>query len=387
MTGTLIVLGASIALLWALGAFALTANREIDRQLDTSRFVYPLGAGVHAYRDGFAGLDPAGNAKAFVPGDLFAGLFEAEVNNSAGAAAAKSAAVICEGVFALPLTGVTKADVGKPCYAIDDTSVALTGHPDAYVGRIVDLADAANYALVRLRAFGERAPSGEGCILLELSGHETFAATGATAGTSPVGAFDLKSILGTGWVPNDAEDGGIKGDFDATAEVALLSARTPNDCLPIDKGLTFEVDLVVADKGDAAALDIDFGFGTALTANSEANIDHADMVQLAAFHMDGNSDNILAQSDDNTTDVAAVDTTIDNDSATDVPKRFKIVVRPSGAVEFWINNARVLTATAFAMLSTALVSAFINAEKTSDDTTASILFRNWRVGAGMSRAA
>lgn len=225
-------------------------------------------------------------------------------------------------------------------------------------------------------------------MLLELSGYEAFAETGATAGTATIGAFDFKTILGLGATMSDTEDGGILGTFDATAEVALASLRTRNDCLPIDKGLTFDVELCVTDKGDATALDIDWGFGTALTTNSEASIDHADMVQLAAFHMDGNSDDVLAQSDDNTTDVAAVDTTINNDSTTDVAKKYKIVVRPTGSVEFYCDSgsgfARLLSSTTFAMLSSANVAAFINMEKTSDDTTAVILFRKLRIAAGMA---
>jgi hypothetical protein len=246
--------------------------------------------------------------------------------------------------------------------------------------------DATDKAIIMLKRPGERAPNGRGCIELSVTGHENFAATGATAGTTSVGAFDLKSILGTGWVCNDAEGGGIKGDFDATAEIALCSCRARNDCLAVDGGLTMDVDLCVADKGDDAALDIDFGFGTALTTNSEADIDHADMVQLAAFHLDGNSDNVLFQSDDNTTDVAAVDTTVDNDSTTDAFKHYKIVVRPDGTVEAWVDGVRKLSTTAFALLSTAVVAPFINMEKTSNDTTASIIFRNLRV-AGAALAA
>jgi len=128
--------------------------------------------------------------------------------------------------------------------------------------------------------------------------------------------------------------------------------------------------------------------GTALTTNSEANIDHADMVQLAAFHMDGNSDNILCQSDDNTTDVAPVDSTIDNDSTTDVPKHLHICVRPSGDVEFWVDNSRVLATTTFKVAADAELAAFVNMEKTANDTSATVIVRNLRVaGAAAAKAA
>lgn len=365
---------------------ALTANADRARMVDQDVRTFPVGGSRHIFRSGLVGLDPAGMLKPFEPGDLFAGVAYEEKDNSAGAAGALNCRVYTLGDFVLPLTGVDEEDIGKPAFATADDACALTGHPDAFVGRVLGV-NGTNEAIVRLRAWGEVAPNGLGSIELTLSGHETFAATGATAGTSFVGAFELKSILGPGFVVNDEEDGGIELEFDATAEVALASVRTTHDILPVDKGLTFEAYIVVTDKGDAAAIDIDFGFGTALTTNSEANIDHADMAQLAAFHLDGASDNILAQSDDATTDVAPVDTTIDNDSTTDTFKHFKLIVRPGGTVEFWIDGARVLASTVFAVLSTANLAAFINMEKTSDDTTARLVVKNLRIGAGCMAAA
>ena len=103
-------------------------------------------------------------------------------------------------------------------------------------------------------------------------------------------------------------------------------------------------------------------------------------MQLACFHTDGNVLNILAQSDDDTTDVAAVDTTIDNSLT--VVKKFKIVVRPTGAVEFWIDSVRVLAATTFAVLSTATLSGWINLEKTTEDTAAVVKVYKLRVAGG-----
>lgn len=359
---------------------ALTANRNVDRLVDQELREYPVGAAEHIYRNGLVGVDPAGHAKAFVPGDIFVGVAYEEIDNSAGVAANKYARVYTEGDFAMALANAAHTDTGHPVFATDDATLGRSGHPDAFVGTVVHKdKDASGFAIVRLRRADEKPPNGIGSIELVLTGHETFSETGATAGTFNLNGFDAKSALGLGILMEDAENGGITCQFDATAEIALASVRTTDDRLPVDKGVTFEVDLVVSDKGDDAALDIDFGFGTPLTSNSEADIDHVDMVQLACFHLDGNSDDILAQSDDNTTDVAAVNTTIDNDSATDVSKKFKIIVRPDGTVEFWIAGARVLSATSFAVLSTSLLAAFINVEKTSNDTLAVLTFRNLRV--------
>lgn len=376
----LITLAAGLAL--AFGpAWALTANTQRNRFADQEIRQHAVAAGVRIYKGANVGADPAGYAKPFVPGDLFLGIAYGEADNTSGAAGAISVPVQTTGDWELPLAGVALADVGKPVYATDDGAYALTGHPDAYVGRIVHYF-ASGKAVVRMRGPGETAPNGAGSVTLRLTGHETFTATGATAGTAPVGAFDLKSILGPGFAVRDAEDGGIVLAFDATAEVALASVRTPHDILPVDKGLTAEFDLVVSDKGDAAAIDFDVGFGTALTANSEANIDHADMVNLFAVHLDGNSDNILLQSDDNVIDVPPADTGVDNDSTTDVPKKFKLIIRPTGACECWINGVRQLPSTAFAVASAANLAFFANAEKTSDDTTFEAILRNLVIKAG-----
>lgn len=361
-------------------ALAADAQRTFAASQDLRE--YPVGAAEIIYKGAFVGVDPAGYAKAFEPGDLLVGVAYEYINNSAGAAGATDVRVHTQGDLEFTLSGAALTDVGKPVFATDDNTISLTGHPDAFVGWIVHYVSTST-VLVRQKAFGEVPPNGEGSITLALSGHEAFTATGATAGTAILGGFDFKTILGPGALMKDAEDGGIQLAFDAAAEIALASIRTRNDCLPIDKGLSFDIDISVIDNGDAAAPDLDVGFGTALNANSEANIDHAEMVQLFAFHFDGNDEDIDLQSDDNTTDVAAVDTTINNVSGT--YKHLKGIVRPDGTCEAWIDGARVLATTSFAMLSTALVAFFVNLEKTSDDTTYEVIFRNLVVKAGMSQ--
>lgn len=363
----------------------------------TSNRTLPVAKNEVIWRGAAVGRNPAGYAKEFVPGDVLVGFaeheFKADTTDGSPSLAGEqtSAGQKMLNIIAyadnvkLPVSGAVRADIGRWVYATDDATFSFIGHPDAIVGRVIDF-DSSGVVICEMRNIGYRPSQATGSQELTLTGNEAFTATGATAGTATIGAFDFKTILGLGATMNDAEDGGHLGTFDGTAEVALASLRTRNDTLPIDRGLTFDVDFCLTDKGDASAIDVDIGFGTALTTNSEADIDHADMVQLAAFHLDGNSDDILAQSDDNTTDVAAVDTTINNDSTTDVAKHLKIIVRPSGAVEFWINGARVLASTTFAMLSTANVAAFINMEKTSDDTTAVFVYRNLRIGAGLLSA-
>jgi len=363
---------------------ALSANAQVNHFVDQEVREFPVGAAVHIYRGGNAGLDPAGYLKAFEPGDLFAGIAYEESDNTSGAAGAKNCRVYVQGDFELTITGVALTDIDAPVFATADDAQGFTGHPDAYMGKVVNYL-AASTALVRLRAWGEKPPNGIGSIELVVTGHEHFTGTGATAGDEPIGrigGFEIETILGPGVTgPTAAENAGITMAFDSTSEVALASVRMPAATLPVDKGVTFECELCLTVDG-AAATDLDFGLGTALTTNSEADIDHADMVQLACFHINGGSDNILAQSDDDTTDVAVVDTGIDNDDATDIAKKFKIIVRPDGEVEFWIAGARVLSTTAFAVLSTADLAGWINLEKTAATDAPSLIFRNLRVAGG-----
>lgn len=383
----IIVALAIAAALWALTrpAFLLTADRLLTMAVGQDKVNYPVKSGVHIYRHAFIGLDPAGYAQPFVPGlHEFKGIAFQEVDATSDSADGDSTIELhtLKDVVET-LTGATVADVGKPVYATDDETLALSGHPLALVGIIVRW-EATDTVLVRMRRPGETPPSGQGSVTLKLSGHELVEPTGATAGDALVGAFEFESILGPGFVFNDEEDGGFELEFDATAEIALSSIRTPHDIFPVDKGLRMSLDVNITANGDAAAPDLDIGFGTALTTDSQASIDHAAMVQLVALHVDGNSLNLLVQSDDNSTDVAPTDSTIDYAEGT--PFHVDICVSPAGLCKIWVDgvDAGALANKTLQVLSTALLAAFINLEKTSDDTVYRLVVKNLVVTAGMA---
>lgn len=373
----------------------LSANRDVDHMTSQELREYQVVAADIIYRGAFVGVDPAGYAKPFEPGDTFIGIAYEEVDNSTGAVGADKVRVYTEGDFNHAVTSAALIMTGMPVYATDDNTLALVGHPDAFVGRIVYKdADVSGYAIIRLRGLHDHLVPGvdKGFIehTIDFSKIPTYLST--TTGTVQLTqtAFELESIDGAGLpriAGTTALNEGIKFQYDAQAEVALSSIRTLYDHYPVNGGITFEATLHVEDHGDNAALDIDWGLGTTLTTNSEADIDHGDMVQLACFHMDGAADNIWAQSDDNTTDVASVDTTIVNietDAAASF-KTFKIVVRPAGTVEFWIDGVRALATTTFAVLSTAILGAFVNAEKTADNTLLELNLIHLRVAGAMKQ--
>lgn len=370
---------------------ALTADtpRVPFSNVATETREFLVGAARVLFKGGVAGLDPGGYAKAFEPGDRFAGLVEDYVDNSSGAAGAVRVKVHTSGDWKLPISGVAVKDAGKPVFATDDGTFAFTGHPDAFVGYLLHY-DSTGYGIVRLKRPFEEPPNGQGSLTLRMSGGKYFDATGGAATTEkfhPDG-FYLYGNLGVGVAPLSAENGGLKLAFDAVAEDAQADAATLG-LFPVDKGITVRGLICMADKGDHAAVDFDFGLGTPLTSNTLGDVDHADMVQLACFHMDGNSDNILFQSDDNTTDVAPVDTGVDNDSTTDVPKVWQVVVRPAGTVEAWIDGVRVLATTSFALSASAVVAALAVLEKyyaTPNDTTAVVNIYDWEIKGGCQAA-
>ena len=350
---------------------ALAANVNTNRMVDQDLREFPVGV-YHVYKGGFVGLDPAGMLKPFAPGDELVGLAYEEVDNSAGTAGAKKGRAFVRGDVVCTLTSAADLDSGKPVFALDDsTTIATIGHPDAYVGRILHKhVDASNQVVVRMREPDEKWTASLGGALEYILAGETLTPTGAAGADADVHTAGIiaNSALGLGVLNVDGTGGGYDLQFDAVAEIAQASIRTPEVFLA-SKGATLEGTLHLTDIGDAAALDVDWGLATLVgTASVRKDFDTAE--DNALFHMDGASANILAQSDNNTTDVAPVDTTIDNVTTAGAYKSFKVIVRPSGTCEFWIDGVRRLAATAFAVRTTARLGAIINAEKTSDDTTA-----------------
>jgi len=371
---------------------ALTANANIPHLPDQELREFYVAAAEHIYRGAFVGVDPAGYAKAFVPGDVFVGIAYEESDNSAGAAAATKVQVYTLGDFELALTSAALTHTGQAVFATDDSAISLIGHPDAFVGRVVSKdADTAGYAIVRLRGMYDKLTmSDAGFHDLATNFGRAHNLTGAASAVAynNDGWFN-EGILGLGNVAiagTTILNPAMKLQLDATSEAAVANFFS-GALMPVARGITFEATLHMEVNG-ATVTDFDWGLGSALTANSNLDIDHADMAQLACFHMDAADDAIYAQSDDATTDVVPVDT-LANNILTDALasfKKFKIIVRPTGAVEFWIDGARVLSTTTFAVLSTAVLQGWVNLEKTTSTDVAEVNVARLRMAGAMAHA-
>lgn len=129
---------------------AVTAENTNDMQtkqlLDDGYILdVPVGDAVTIYRNTFVGLDATGYLENYVNGaqlvtpstSRFWGLALENVDNSAGANAAKSCRVQVSGVLQYPFSSVAVGDVGKPIYVTDNATLSLTAYNNAYLGMIL----------------------------------------------------------------------------------------------------------------------------------------------------------------------------------------------------------------------------------------------------------
>ncbi|MDE1917663.1 MAG: hypothetical protein KGJ57_18210 [Sphingomonadales bacterium] len=124
---------------------ALTAPRNTPAALGTDRSV-PLAAGVKAFAGGMAQVDANGYAvpASATAANMTIGRFEATVDNTGGADGAVSGKVR-RGIFRYNNSAnadlITKASIEKPCYVVDDQTVALTSNSNArpVAGTIFDV--------------------------------------------------------------------------------------------------------------------------------------------------------------------------------------------------------------------------------------------------------
>ena len=123
----------------------------------------------------------------------------------------------------------------------------------------------------------------------------------------------------------------------------------------------------------AGSTDINIGLASATHASD------ADSIAESVFiHVDGASQNILAESDDGSTEVAATDTTVDWVAAT----MFEawIDARDLTDIQIYINGVNVLPATVFKLnAATGPLKALVHAEKSSSTDTAIVRVEKLRV--------
>lgn len=165
------------------------------------------------------------------------------------------------------------------------------------------------------------------------------------------------------------EPGGIvKLSFDAVAEVAM-AALYSSKTIALAKKPIFEAEVAIFDIGDDAALDISIGVAN---ANHATDMDAA--TETCLLHFDGSDLDMLFESDDGTTEVAA--TTTATDAVDDTYFFLQIDMRSLADIQVYVNGVNYLPATVFKLdAATGPILALANIEKTSNDTVADVRIR------------
>lgn len=348
----------------------------------TSYLNLPVAANEWIYRGAMVGVNPAGYAKEFVPGDTLVGwaLDEFRADSTAGAASLRGnlsepgATTIRICAYAdhvrIPLSGAARTDIGRQVYATDDNTYSFTGHPDAVVGNVLDL-EASGYLVVEARRVGQPRAGDQGGKLIML---DPSILVGANLDENDGYIYPNWTVTGVGagltagttgllFAPTTGE---LTALLDNDNEVQSITLTTPR-CFNITKGITadFVTRKSVASAGTVGDFDFGLAGGIDLTTTQFADMQATTASFLyALFHNDGEDNNIDACSDDNSTVVSPTDTTVDNSLTVNTTGR--VIVRPTGAVEFWLAGARVLSSTTFSVGASGLLAGVWNLEKSGN---------------------
>lgn len=120
----------------AVGMTTLAADKARAYELASIQEL-PMIASDIIYEGAAVGDNASGLARPLVAGDPFFGFAEATVDNSAGAASAKTVRVRTEGQVQLTVVGVASAaDVSETVYASDDDTFTLTVGSNTPIGKV-----------------------------------------------------------------------------------------------------------------------------------------------------------------------------------------------------------------------------------------------------------
>lgn len=374
---------------------ALTEDRDLNRMVDQELREYGVLAAETIYKGSLVGRHPAlGYVKAFKICDEFLGVAYENANNSAGSSGDTDGRTLgtvdqeglvrlfTEGDFTMTLASVAVTDIGKAVFAQDDGSIALTGHWDGFVGRIIAI-DKANTPIVRLKEPFTEPKMNEGALKIETDFVGEYDNVGGAGGEDYFAGFELDGANGLGVVvePLFAEGAFILW-MDAQEEAAFATIWT-QPIFDIVMGVSYFVRLYIDDDGTSTT-DFDWGLGNVRSDTIKADMDDGSLTVHARFHVNGANTAILAEADDNTIDVAAADTGVVNVETAGAYKDFHILIRGDNAVpEFYIDGARVLTSTFdTVVLMAGLVAGFVNAEKASGATLIKVPVEKLRIAGG-----
>ncbi len=175
-------------------------------------------------------------------------------------------------------------------------------------------------------------------------------------GTQAVGAFGFPKTIG----------GAQLIELTATSEAQCI------DLLSVDRfaiGANAIIEAIVRIPVNGSGSAVDFNIGI---ANGTSTTDADAITESVFFHIDGGALDILAESDDGTTEVNATDTTVDATAGSAVANRFEfwIDTRNPADIQLYINGVNVLPSSVFTLgAATGPMGLLAHLEKTTGTTT------------------
>lgn len=185
----------------------------------------------------------------------------------------------------------------------------------------------------------------------------TDGALSVATGTAAAGGFGLPAIRGG--VPSLS--------LTATSEAQCVDMLSVDRVAVSANGIA-EFVVRLAANGSTSAVDLNFGI-----ANGTSTTDADAIAESVFFHIDGGSLNVLAESDDGTTEVAATDTTVDITEGSAVANRLEcwIDTRNPSDIQLYIDGVNVLPSTVFTLgAATGPIGLLAHLEKTTGTATA-----------------
>lgn len=256
-------------------------------------------------------------------------------------AAGRKGAVRTCGVFKIAkTTGIVLLDGGKAFldHSAQEATYRKNNDRDFYLGTVVgDAASADTTVMVAINV--------EPRYLIDVARDPIDSVLVLTAGTP-----QLRSL------------GGAQSlEFSATAEAQKIDVLS-KDGFAVGANAIVEGAIEVVDNGDAGAGDFNVG-----VANSTHASDADSITESCFIHIDTNALDILAESDDGTTEVAATDTTVNYAEGTRF--EFWMDLRDPSDVQIYIDGVLVLGGTTFDIsAATGPLKLLAHLEKSSDDT-------------------
>lgn len=182
---------------------------------------------------------------------------------------------------------------------------------------------------------------------------------------------DTVLVLSAGTPSLSMGPGYAKMAFSATAEAQKVDILTKHS-IPVTIPFIAVMDINIVDSGDAAAAAVDINIGIA----NETHASDGDTIAESMFvHVDGADTNaavnILMESDDGTTEVAATDTT--KDFAAGTPFQVWFDCRDLTDIQAYVNGVNVLPASVFKLnAATGPLKLLAHMEKGANDTLADV---------------